>query len=130
MYNDDYNSTMDKAVKRVLLIVSIAIILGMIIMVVMVALLCRFNDKAIDNTNKVETNSNATAQVYYLHGSIISNENGIIIIADTNGEAWEVESDDESLSVGVNVVMMMNNNNTVNDITDDTIINTYIQINS
>lgn len=130
MYNDDYNSTMDKAVKRVLLIVSIAIILGMIMMVVMVALLCRFNDKAIDNTNKVETNSNATAQVYYLHGSIISNENGIITIADTNGEAWEVESDDESLSVGVNVVMMMNNNNTVNDITDDTIINTYIQINS
>lgn len=130
MYNDDYNSTMDKAVKRVLLIVSIAIILGMIMMVVMVALLCRFNDKAIDNTNKVETNSNATAQVYYLHGSIISNENGIIIIADTNGEAWEVESDDESLSVGVNVVMMMNNNNTINDITDDTIINTYIQINS
>lgn len=130
MYNDDYNSTMDKAVKGVLLIVSIAIILGMIMMVVMVALLYRFNDKAIDNTNKVETNSNATAQVYYLHGSIISNENGIITIADTNGEAWEVESDDESLSVGVNVVMMMNNNNTVNDITDDTIINTYIQINS
>lgn len=130
MYNDDYNSTMDKAVKGVLLIVSIAIILGMIMMVVMVALLCRFNDKAIDNTNKVEINSNATAQVYYLHGSIISNENGIITIADTNGEAWEVESDDESLSVGVNVVMMMNNNNTINDITDDTIINTYIQINS
>lgn len=130
MYNDDYNSTMDKAVKRVLLIVSIAIILGMIMMVVMVALLCRFNDKAIDNANKVETSSNATAQIYYLHGSIISNENGIITIADTNGEAWEVESDDESLSVGVNVVMMMNNNNTINDITDDTIINTYIQINS
>lgn len=130
MYNDDYNSTMDKAVKGVLLIVSIAIILGMIMMVVMIALLCRFNDKAIDNTNKVETNSNATAQVYYLHGSIISNENGIITIADTNGEAWEVESDDEGLSVGVNVVMMMNNNNTINDITDDTIINTYIQINS
>nr|DAG45759.1 MAG TPA: hypothetical protein [Caudoviricetes sp.] len=130
MYNDDYNSTMDKAVKEVLLIVSIAIMLGMIMMVVMVALLCRFNDKAIDNTNKVETNSNATAQVYYLHGSIISNENGIITIADTNGEAWEVESDDESLSVGVNVVMMMNNNNTVNNITDDTIINIYIQINS
>lgn len=130
MYNDDYNSTMDKAVKGVLLIVSIAIILGMIMMVVMVALLCRFNDKAIDNTNKVEINSNATAQVYYLHGSIISNKNGIITIADTNGEAWEVEGDDESLSVGVNVVMMMNNNNTINDITDDTIINTYIQINS
>lgn len=130
MYNDDYNSTMDKAVKGVLLIVSIAIILGMIMMVVMVALFCRFTDNAIDNTNKVETNSNATAQVYYLHGSIISNENGIITIADANGEAWEVESDDESLSVGVNVVMMMNNNNTINDITDDTIINTYIQINS
>ena len=130
MYNDDYNSTMDKAVKGVLLIVSIAIILGMIMMMVMVALFCRFTDNAIDNTNKVETNSNATAQVYYLHGSIISNENGIITIADANGEAWEVESDDESLSVGVNVVMMMNNNNTINDITDDTIINTYIQINS
>ena len=130
MYNDDYNSTMDKAVKGVLLIVSIAIMLGMIMIVVIVALFCRFTDNAIDNTNKVETNSNATAQVYYLHGSIISNENGIIAIADTNGEAWEVESDDESLSVGVNVVMMMNNNNTINDITDDTIINTYIQINS
>ena len=129
MYNDDYNSTMDKAVKEVLLIVSIVIILGMTMMA-MVALFCRFTDNAIDNTSKVETNSNATAQVYYLHGSIISNENGIITIVDTNGEAWEVESDDEGLSVGVNVVMMMNNNNTVNDITDDTIINTYIQINS
>lgn len=129
MYNDDYNSTMDKAVKEVLLIVSIVIILGMVMMA-MVALFCRFTDNAIDNTNKIETNSNATTQVYYLCGSIISNENGIITIADTNGEAWEVESDDESLSVGVNVVMMMNNNNTINDITDDTIINTYIQINS
>lgn len=129
MYNDDYNSTMDKAVKEVLLIVSIVIILGMTMMA-MVALLCRFNDKAIDSANKVETSSNATAQVYYLHGSIISNENGIITIADTNGEAWEIENDDESLSVGVNVVMMMNNNNTINDITDDTIINAYIQINS
>lgn len=129
MYNDDYNSTMDKAVKEVLLIVSIVIILSMTMMA-MVALFCRFNDKAIDSANKVETSSNATAQVYYLHGSIISNENGIITIADTNGEAWEIESDDESLSVGVNVVMMMNNNNTINDITDDTIINTYIQINS
>lgn len=129
MYNDDYNSTMDKAVKEVLLIVSIVIILGMT-MVAMIALLRGFTDRAIDSANKVETNSNTTTQVYYLHGSIISNENGIITIADTNGEAWEVESDDESLSVGVNVVMMMNNNNTVNDITDDTIINTYIQINS
>ena len=129
MYNDDYNSTMDKAVKEVLLIVSIVIVMGAI-MISIIALLCKLNDNAIDNANKVETNSNATAQVYYLHGSIISNENGIITIADTNGEAWEVESDDESLSVGVNVVMMMNNNNTINDITDDTIINTYIQINS
>lgn len=129
MYNDDYNSTMDKAVKEVLLIVFLVIVMGAI-MISMVALLCSLTDNAIDNTNKVETNSNATAQVYYLHGSIISNENGIITIADTNGEAWEVESDDESLSVGVNVVMMMNNNNTINDITDDTIINTYIQINS
>lgn len=129
MYNDDYNSTIDKAVKEVLLIVFLVIVMGAI-MISMVALLCSLTDKAIDNTNKVETNSNATAQVYYLHGSIISNENGIITIADTNGEAWEVESDDESLSVGVNVVMMMNNNNTINDITDDTIINTYIQINS
>lgn len=129
MYNDDYNSTMDKAVKEVLLIVSIVIILGMTMMAI-VALFCRFTDKAIDSANKVETNSGTTTQVYYLHGSIISNENGIITIADTNGEAWEVENDDESLSVGVNVVMMMNNNNTVNDITDDTIINTYIQINS
>lgn len=129
MYNDDYNSTMDKAVKEVLLIVFLVIVMGAI-MISMVALLCSLTDNAIDNTNKVETNSNATAQVYYLHGSIISNENGIITIADTNGEAWEVESDDESLSVGVNVVIMMNNNNTVNDITDDTIINTYIQINS
>lgn len=129
MYNDDYNSTMDKAVKEVLLIVFLVIVMGAI-MISMVALLCSLTDNAIDNTNKVETNSNATAQVYYLHGSIISNENGIITIADTNGEAWEVESDNESLSVGVNVVMMMNNNNTINDITDDTIINTYIQINS
>lgn len=129
MYNDDYNSTMDKAVKEVLLIVFLVIVMGAI-MISMVALLCSLTDNAIDNTNKVETNSNATAQVYYLHGSIISNENGIITIADTNGEAWEVESDDESLSVGVNVVMMMNNNNTINDITDDTIINAYIQINS
>lgn len=129
MYNDDYNSTMDKAVKEVLLIVFLVIVMGAI-MISMVALLCSLTDNAIDNTNKVETNSNATAQVYYLHGSIISNENGIITIADTNGEAWEVESDDEGLSVGVNVVMMMNNNNTINDITDDTIINTYIQINS
>lgn len=129
MYNDDYNSTMDKAVKEVLLIVFLVIVMGAI-MISMVALLYSLTDNAIDNTNKVETNSNATAQVYYLHGSIISNENGIITIADTNGEAWEVESDDEGLSVGVNVVMMMNNNNTINDITDDTIINTYIQINS
>lgn len=129
MYNDDYNSTMDKAVKEVLLIVFLVIVMGAI-MISMVALLCSLTDNAIDNTNKVETNSNATAQVYYLHGSIISNENGIITIVDTNGEAWEVESDDEGLSVGVNVVMVMNNNNTINDITDDTIINTYIQINS
>lgn len=129
MYNDDYNSTMDKAVKEVLLIVFLVIVMGAI-MISIVALLWKLTDNAIDNTNKIETSSNATAQVYYLHGSIISNENGIITIADTNGEAWEVESDNESLSVGVNVVMMMNNNNTINDITDDTIINTYIQINS
>ena len=86
MSNDDYNSAMDKAVKEVLLIVSIVIILGMTMMA-MVALFCRFSDKAINDTNKVETNSNATTQVYYLCGSIISNENGIITIADTNGEA-------------------------------------------
>lgn len=129
MYNDDYNSTMDKAVKEVLLIVFLVIVMGAI-MISIVALLWKLTDNAIDNTNKIETSSNATTQVYYLHGSIISNENGIITIADTNGEAWEVESDDEGLSVGVNVVMMMNNNNTINGITDDTIINTYIQINS
>lgn len=129
MYNDDYNSTVDKAVKEFLIIMAIAMVL-VVAVIASIHLIYAIGDNAIDNTNKVETNSNATAQVYYLHGSIISNENGIITIADTNGEAWEVESDDESLSVGVNVVMMMNNNNTVNDITDDTIINTYIQINS
>lgn len=129
MYNDDYNSTVDKAVKEFLIIMAIAMVL-VVAVIASIHLIYAIDDKAIDSTNKVETNSNTTAQVYYLHGSIISNENGIITIADTNGEAWEVESDDESLSVGVNVVMMMNNNNTVNDITDDTIINTYIQINS
>lgn len=129
MYNDDYNSTVDKAVKEFLIIMVIAMVL-VVAVIASIHLIYAIDDKAIDSTNKVETNSNATAQVYYLHGSIISNENGIITIADTNGEAWEVESDDEGLSVGVNVVMMMNNNNTINDITDDTIINTYIQINS
>lgn len=129
MYNDDYNSTVDKAVKEFLIIMAIAMVL-VVAVIASIHLIYAIGDNAIDNTNKVETSSNATAQVYYLHGSIISNENGIITIADTNGEAWEVESDDESLSVGVNVVMMMNNNNTINDITDDTIINTYIQINS
>lgn len=129
MYNDYSDSTFHKAMKEVLLITSIVIMLGLA-MLGTITLLCMPIGKVIDDTNKVETNSNATAQIYYLHGSIISNENGIITIADTNGEAWEVESDDESLSVGVNVVMMMNNNNTVNNITDDTIINTYIQINS
>lgn len=129
MYNDYSDSTFHKAMKEVLLITSIVIMLGLA-MLGTITLLCMPIGKVIDDTNKVETNSNATAQIYYLHGSIISNENGIITIADTNGEAWEAESDDESLSVGVNVVMMMNNNNTVNDITDDTIINTYIQINS
>lgn len=129
MYNDDYNSTVDKAVKEFLIIMAIAMVL-VVAVIASIHLIYAIDDKAIDSTNKVETNSNATAQVYYLHGSIISNENGIITIADTNGEAWEVESDDEGLSVGVNVVMMMNNNNTINDITDDTIINTYIQINS
>lgn len=124
MYNDYSDSTFHKAMKEVLLITSIVIMLGTII------LLCMPIGKVIDDTDKIETNSNTTAQVYYLHGSIISNENGIITIADANGEAWEVESDDESLSIGVNVVMMMNNNNTINDITDDTIINTYIQISS
>lgn len=129
MYNDDYNSTVDKAVKEFLIIMAIAMVL-VVAVIASIHLIYTIDDKAIDSANKVETSSNATAQVYYLHGSIISNENGIITIADTNGEAWEVESDDESLSVGVNVVMMMNNNNTINDITDDTIINTYIQINS
>lgn len=129
MYNGYSDSTFHKAMKEVLLITSIVIMLGLA-MLGTITLLCMPIGKVIDDTNKVETNSNATAQIYYLHGSIISNENGIITIADTNGEAWEVESDDESLSVGVNAVMMMNNNNTVNDITDDTIINTYIQINS
>lgn len=129
MYNDDYNSTVDKAVKEFLIIMAIAMVL-VVAVIASIHLIYAINDKAIDSANKVETNSNATAQIYYLHGSIISNENGIITIVDTNGEAWEVESDDESLSVGVNVVMMMNNNNTINDITDDTIINTYIQINS
>lgn len=129
MYNDDYNSTVDKAVKEFLIIMAIAMVL-VVAVIASIHLIYAIDDKAIDSANKVETNSNATAQIYYLHGSIISNENGIITIADTNGEAWEVESDDESLSVGVNVVMMMNNNNTINNITDDTIINTYIQINS
>lgn len=129
MYNDYENFTGDRATKEVLLIVSIVILLGAT-MLGMITLLCRLTDKAIDGADKVETSSNATTQVYYLHGSIISNENGIITIVDTNGEAWEIESDSESLGVGVNVVMMMNNNNTINDITDDTIINTYIQINS
>lgn len=129
MYNDCSDSTFHTAMKEVLLITSIVIILGLT-MLGTIALLCMPIGKTIDNTDKIETNSNTTAQVYYLHGSIVSNENGIITIADTNGEAWEIESDDESLSVGVNVVMMMNNNNTINDITDDTIINTYIQINS
>lgn len=125
MYNDYSDSTFHKVMKEVLLITYIVIMLGTI-----TSLLCMPIGKVIDDTDKIETNSNTTAQVYYLHGSIISNENGIITIADANGEAWEVESDDESLSVGVNVVMMMNNNNTINDITDDTIINTYIQISS
>lgn len=129
MYNDCSDSTFHTAMKEVLLITSIVIMLGLA-MLGTIALLCMPIGKTIDNTDKIETNSNTTAQVYYLHGSIVSNENGIITIADTNGEAWEIESDDESLSVGVNVVMMMNNNNTINDITDDTIINTYIQINS
>lgn len=130
MYNDCSDSTFHKAMKEVLLITSIVIIMLGLVTLGMIALLCMPIDKVIDNTNKVETNSNAIEQVYYLQGLIISNENGIITIVDTNGEAWEVESDDESLSVGVNVVMMMNNNNTINDITDDTIINTYIQISS
>lgn len=129
MYNDCSDSTFHKAMKEVLLITSIVIMLGLA-MLGTIALLCMPIGRVIDDTNKVETNSNTTAQVYYLHGSIVSNENGIITIADTNGKAWEVESDNESLSVGVNVVMMMNNNNTINDITDDTIINTYIQISS
>ena len=129
MYNDCSDSTFHKAMKEVLLITSIVIMLGLV-MLGTIILLCMPIGKVIDDTDKIETNSNTTAQVYYLHGSIVSNENGIITIADTNGEAWEVESDDESLSVGVNVVMMMNNNNTINDITDDTIINTYIQISS
>lgn len=129
MYNDYSDSTFHKVMKEVLLITSIVIMLGLA-MLGTITLLCMPIGKVIDDTDKIETNSNTTTQVYYLHGSIISNENGIITIADTNGEAWEVESDSESLSVGVNVVMMMNNNNTINDITDDTIINTYIQINS
>lgn len=129
MYNDCSDSTFHTAMKEVLLITSIVIILGLT-MLGTIALLCMPIGKVIDDTDKIETNSNTIAQVYYLHGSIVSNENGIITIADTNGEAWEIESDDESLSVGVNVVMMMNNNNTINDITDDTIINTYIQISS
>lgn len=129
MYNDCSDSTFRKAMKEVLLITSIVIILGLT-MLGTIALLCIPIDKVVDDTDKAETNSSTIEQVYYLHGSIISNENGIITIADTNGKAWEVESDSESLSVGVNVVMMMNNNNTINDITDDTIINTYIQINS
>ena len=129
MYNNCSDSTFHTAMKEVLLITSIVIILGLA-MLGAIALLCMPIGKVIDDTDKIETNSNTTTQVYYLHGSIVSNENGIITIADTNGEAWEIESDDESLSVGVNVVMMMNNNNTINDITDDTIINTYIQINS
>lgn len=129
MYNDCSDSTFHKVMKEVLLITSIVIMLGLV-MLGTIALLCMPIGRVIDDTNKVETNSNTIAQVYYLHGSIVSNENGIITIADTNGKAWEVESDNESLSVGVNVVMMMNNNNTINDITDDTIINTYIQISS
>lgn len=129
MYNDCSDSTFHTAMKEVLLITFIVIILGLTMLSV-IALLCMPIGKVIDNTDKAETNNNTIEQVYYLHGSIISNENGIITIADTNGKAWEVESDSESLSVGVNVVMMMNNNNTINDITDDTIINTYIQINS
>lgn len=129
MYNDCSDSTFHKVMKEVLLITSIVVMLGLV-MLGTIALLCIPIGRVIDDTNKVETNSNTTAQVYYLHGSIVSNENGIITIADTNGKAWEVESDNESLSVGVNVVMMMNNNNTINDITDDTIINTYIQISS
>ena len=129
MYNDCSDSAFKKATKEVLLITSIVIMLGLV-MLGTITLLCMPIGKVIDDTDKIETNSNTTAQVYYLHGSIVSNENGIITIADTNGKAWGVESDDESLSVGVNVVMMMNNNNTINDITDDTIINTYIQISS
>ena len=129
MYNDCSDSAFKKAMKEVLLITSIVIMLGLV-MLGTIILLCMPIGKVIDDTDKIETNSNTTAQVYYLHGSIVSNENGIIAIADTNGKAWEVESDDESLSVDVNVVMMMNNNNTINDITDDTIINTYIQISS
>lgn len=129
MYNDCSDSTFHEVMKEVLLITSIVIMLGLA-MLGTIALLCMPIGRVIDDTNKVETNSNTTAQVYYLHGSIVSNENGIITIADTNGKAWEVESDNESLSVGVNVVMMMNNNNTINDITDDTIINTYVQISS
>ena len=129
MYNDCSDSAFKKATKEVLLITSIVIMLGLV-MLGTIILLCMPIGKVIDDTDKIETNSNTTAQVYYLHGSIVSNENGIITIADTNGKAWGVESDDESLSVGVNVVMMMNNNNTINDITDDTIINTYIQISS
>lgn len=129
MYNDCSDSAFKKATKEVLLITSIVIMLGLV-MLGTITLLCMPIGKVIDDTDKIETNSNTTTQVYYLHGSIVSNENGIITIADTNGKAWDVESDDESLSVGVNVVMMMNNNNTINDITDDTIINTYIQISS
>lgn len=129
MYNDCSDSTFHKVMKEVLLITSIVIMLGLA-MLGTIALLCMPIGRVIDDTDKIETNSITTAQVYYLHGSIVSNENGIITIVDTNGEAWEIESDDESLSVGVNVVMMMNNNNTINDITDDTIINTYIQISS
>ena len=59
----------------------------------------------------------------YREGYVNSNDNGIITIVDSVGEEWEWEEEEgQHFNKGDNVILTMDNNNTIDKIEDDIIL--------
>lgn len=66
--------------------------------------------------------------IYYVKAELYGiDQNGVMTLLDERGNLWEIEGLD--LQESESLVLMIDNNNTINRYNDDTIINVYVATN-
>ena len=130
MINDiEKNDQLPSALTRIVLVVIILITIGMGFMAYLV---CKDLDKQTiqecDVSTIAEEEHCDDGTVRVVSAKVYERQGNIITLEDSTGNLWEVE--DVAIADSASVLLWLADNHTINDVTDDVIVEVYTNTNT